>query len=78
MKRLLFFVLCVMLAVVYGYGQMNTGSFFAAGTAGLDLEIYGGKDIDSDDKTNYLDLSFNPKMGYFIKNRIAVGGAVYF
>lgn len=55
---------------------MNTGSLFASGTTNLSFSSYSDKDIDSDYKVSNTEISFNPKVGYFVKNRIGVGGMV--
>jgi hypothetical protein len=76
MKKIILFISAVFLIYYSGAGQMNSGSFFSSGTTGLDLEAYSGKDVDADDKSRYLEISFQPRVGYFIKNRIAIGGAI--
>ena len=76
MKKTLLLSSMLILISVFSFCQMNTGSFFATGTTGLNLEAYSGKNVDSDTKTGYLDFSFQPKVGYFLKNRIALGAGI--
>jgi hypothetical protein len=75
MKKILFTLVLFFFISAYSYSQMNTGSLFASGTTNLNFKSYADKDIDNSDyKVNYTDISFNPKVGYFLKNRIGVGG----
>ncbi len=76
MKKIFLSSLAVFIATICSFSQLNTGSFFASGTAGIDLEIYSQKQVDSDDKVNYFKFMFNPKAGYFLKNKIGVGIAL--
>lgn len=78
MKKILLTLGLAML-VSYGFSQMNTGSYFVSGSIPLDLQLYSGSSKDSPDQNeNYQYINFAPKGGYFIKNRIAVGGMVDF
>ncbi len=76
MKKLIF-TLVLTFSVSYGFSQMNTGSYFVSGSIPLDLQLYSGSDkLNSDVKESYQHLTIAPKGGYFIKNRLAVGGMV--
>ena len=78
MKKTLLLIACFFLIGAYSYGQMNTGSLFASATGNFDLSLYSDKDMDTDIKDNHTSFSINPKAGYFIKNRIGVGGMIDF
>lgn len=75
MKKLLI-ILGFTLSVSPVFSQMNTGSYFLSGSIPLNLQLYSGKDIVSDTKQGYQSIQFAPKGGYFLKNRLAVGGMV--
>lgn len=70
MKRLLSILL---LAVsVVSFGQFNTGSIYATGTTG------GGTGVEVDfENASYFNFNFHPEIGYFIKNRIALGAGIH-
>jgi hypothetical protein len=74
MKKFLFTLALFLFLVTSSYSQMNTGSLFASGTTRLGFSSYTNKDIDSDYKTKTSQISFNPRVGYFVKNRIGAGG----
>ncbi len=76
MKKLLCAIMGIMMSLGI-FAQMNSGSYFTSASIPLDLSIYSSKDLDSpDSKQSNFDIQFNPKVGYFFKNRIALGGIV--
>ena len=78
MKKILLTLGLAMLAS-FGFSQMNTGSYFISGSIPLNLQLYSGSSKDTPDlKEGYQYINFAPKGGYFIKNRIAIGGMVDF
>jgi len=60
------------------FSQMNTGSFFAAANSSFDLGFSTINNIDNNEKTTVLKYSLNPKVGYFIKNRLGIGAGLEF
>lgn len=66
-----------MLISTTAFSQMNTGSYFLSGSIPLNLQLYSGNDLDD---SNYKEsgqvIGFSPKGGYFLKNRVAIGGIV--
>ncbi len=77
MKKLLFALAGILLSLSIN-AQMNTGSFFAVGNSSFDLGFSTINNIDNNEKTTVLKYTLNPKAGYFIKNRLAIGGGVEF
>lgn len=74
-------IFCMLAVAIFVFGtanaQFNTGNSFIGANSGLSLDM--GKDTyksdlgDSDPYKTFA-FSFNPKAGYFIKQRFAVGG----
>jgi len=77
MKQLLVILICVLLTSSNIDAQMNSGSRFIAGTNSLSLEGYTHKMSESTAvPTKIFGMNLSTKAGYFIKNRIAVGGMI--
>ncbi len=73
MRTLIIAIVFQLIFVSSAFTQMNTGSLFASGMTGLNLETYKSTDLDTDNSENVSTFSFMPKAGYFLKNRIAIG-----
>jgi len=77
MKKILSILFVGMLISTTAFSQMNTGSYFLSGSIPLNLELYSYNDLDNTDvKENGQVIGFSPKGGYFLKNRLAIGGIV--
>ena len=77
MKRLIFFIAILLVSSVLVKAQMNSGSKFLAGNNSLSVQSYTDKDKDFDvDPDKYFNLNLTTKAGYFLKNRIAIGGMI--
>jgi len=77
MKKTLSLLAVSILLTSFAYSQMNTGSYFVSGNTNFDFGLGSVKYVDVDDnKANTTCFYLTPKAGYFIKNRIAVGGLI--
>lgn len=77
MKKLSFTIGLVLFGFTC-FAQMNTGSWFAAANSSFNFGFDVHHDLDTDVKTTILTYNLNPKVGYFIKNRLGVGGSAEF
>ncbi len=77
MKRniTLLLVLTVFIPVVNA--QFNTNSKMVGASSSLDFGISSQKDDVSGEKTPMTRFDLNPRAGYFLRNRIALGGDIY-
>ena len=76
MKRILIGVSIAIALNVSAFGQFNSGSSYFSGATHCKI----GFESQSDEfSSNYNTLCFGltPEAGYFIKNRFAVGGAIF-
>lgn len=77
MKKTFSLIAASLLFCSLSFAQMNTGSYFISGNTSMNFGFGSSKDIDVDYlKSTLTSFGFTPKVGYFIKNRIAVGGLV--
>jgi hypothetical protein len=77
MKRIFLFLVIFTFSSLFLKAQMNTGSKFVAGYNQLGLSAYSDKSVGSTTKPDkYFNLDLTTKAGYFLKNRIAVGGMI--
>jgi hypothetical protein len=75
MKRILSIISASLLFCSFSFSQMNTGSYFVSGNTNMNFGLGSSKEIDVDFyKSTLTSFGLTPKVGYFIKNRIAVGG----
>ena len=62
-------------AVITAMGQFNTGSsYFSAATRGRFGFTHQPNNVDYQE--NSIQIGFSPEAGYFIKNRLAIGGSI--
>ncbi len=75
MKKLIVVTLSAMLFSTVSWGQFNTGStYFSGATHG---KIGFETQLDESESTySALCIGLTPEAGYFIKNRLAVGGSI--
>jgi len=77
MKRLILLFSLGLMVFPFLNAQMNSGSKFIAGNNQFSFHNSGYKEKGSDlDPDKYFNLNLSTKAGYFIKNRIAVGGMI--
>jgi len=76
MRKLLSTVAVALILTLPAIGQFNSGSYyFSAATHGkLGFE---SQSVEFGDNYNSLCIGLTPEAGYFIRNRLAVGGAIY-
>ena len=72
MKKLLFAFAGILLSLSIN-AQMNTGSYFVSGASSFNFGFSSQAQVDKDIQVN---MHFNPKVGYFLKNRLGIGGAM--
>lgn len=75
MKRVLIGAVVALALTVSALGQFNSGSFYFSGATHGKI---GFESQSNEFGSNYNSLCFGltPEAGYFIKNRLAVGGAI--
>ena len=60
------------------FSQFNSGSKFISGTTSFNLDYSGQRWKSDESQSDYAhkitSMSFTPTAGYFIKNRLAIGG----
>lgn len=67
----------LLFASLYLKAQMNTGSKFVAGYNNLSFNASSDKYVGTtSDPEKYFDIGLTTKAGYFLKNRLAIGGLV--
>jgi hypothetical protein len=77
MKRIIFIIVISLSISVMLKAQMNSGSKFIAGSNQLSFSVHNQKYLGTtSDPTKYFNFDLNTKAGYFLKNRIAIGGLV--
>jgi hypothetical protein len=77
MKRIFLLLVIFTFSSFLLKAQMNTGSKFVAGYNQLGINAYSDKSVGSTSKPDkYFNLDLTTKAGYFLKNRIAVGGMI--
>jgi hypothetical protein len=75
MKRFSFLLIIILFSSFILKAQMNTGSKFVAGYNQFGINSYHDKDkASSSDPDKYFNINLTTKAGYFLKNRIAIGG----
>jgi hypothetical protein len=75
MKRILIGTVVAFVLTISGQGQFNSGSYYFSGATHGKI---GFESQSSEFGSNYnsLCIGLTPEAGYFIKNRLAVGGAI--
>jgi hypothetical protein len=77
MKKIMFALAILIFASAYLKAQMNTGSKFVAGYNNLSFNASSDKYVGTtSDPEKYFDIGLTTKAGYFLKNRLAIGGLV--
>jgi hypothetical protein len=82
MKKILFILVFSLITGGFLHAQFNTGNMFLGANTGLDLNISSDtykSDLNQGDPADPYKsfmFSFNPKAGYFLKQRLAVGGVI--
>jgi hypothetical protein len=78
MKKVFISLLLFCLCILTAYPQFNSGSLFISGSSSFSLDVSGERwkssNGESEDAHKNTSISFNPMAGYFLKNRIALGG----
>ncbi len=76
MKKIIIGIAVAITITISATGQFNTGSsYFSAATRGNFGITHQPNDFDYQE--NSIQVGLSPEAGYFIKNRLAVGGAVF-
>jgi outer membrane protein len=78
MKRNLMIVLLASSIIACAHAQFNTNSKMVGASSSLDFGLFSEKDGVTDEKTSYTHFDLTPKAGYFIRNRIGLGGELSF
>ena len=80
MKKYIVLFAGILLFSYSGKAQFNSGSLFVSGKTSLLLDYAGQKwkrgDLESEHAHKLTSLVFNTSAGYFMKNRMAVGGFI--
>ena len=77
MKRTIFLCAGILFSTTILFSQMNTGSKFISGNSNFGINSYSEKDKGSDtDADKFFNLNLTTRGGYFLKNRLAIGGLV--
>ena len=78
MKRNLLIVLLAFSIIACANAQFNTNSKMVGASSSLDFGLMSQKDGVTDEKTSITHFDLTPKAGYFIQNRIGLGGELYY
>jgi hypothetical protein len=79
MKRLSSLIAIILFTTTILNAQMNTGSKFVAGSNNFSFGASNEKYVGTtSDPYKYFNINLNTKAGYFLKNRIAIGGLIDF
>jgi hypothetical protein len=76
MRKILWTATAVLLMASPLAGQFNSGSYYFSGATQGKLQ-FESQSSEFGSNYNYLCFGLNPEAGYFIKNRLAVGGAIF-
>ncbi len=82
MKKFILIIPVFLLTGLLSFSQFNSGSKFVSGTTSFNLDYSGQRwksdEGDSDHAHKVTSMSLTPAAGYFIKNRLAIGGMTEF
>ena len=78
MKKNLLAIGMVFTLIVGANAQFNTNSIMVGASSSLDFGLFWEKDDATDEKTSITQFDLTPKVAYFLQNRIALGGELYY
>ena len=78
MKKNLLVIGMVFTLIFGANAQFNTNSTMVGASSSLDFGLFSEKDDVSDVKTSISQFDLTPKVAYFLQNRIALGGELYY
>ena len=78
MKRNLLVVLMAFVIIAGASAQFNTNSIMVGASSTLDFGLLSEKDDVTDEKISISQFDLTPKVAYFLQNRIALGGELYY
>ena len=76
MKRIFLISVATLLISAVSMAQFNSGGFYFSGSTNANLGFENSSD-ELGSSSNSICFGLNPEAGYFIKNRLAVGGAIF-